>query len=92
MFKQFPKNYNLFLDHGISASSFDAQGPTFAIEPPMRLEFTNNMGGRADCIAKANPSPNVEWYHMDNSIVTTIPKVFSIYNGYIYIRLLSHDF
>lgn len=66
---------NFLIDNVILATSFDAQGPVFVVEPASRIEFMNTQGGRADCIAKANPTPSVEWYHMDNSIVSTISKV-----------------
>lgn len=60
----------------INATSLnDNVGPTFEIEPPIRLDFTNNIGGRLDCVAKGIPHPNVEWFDADNNPVSTIQNV-----------------
>ncbi|KAJ6641876.1 Down syndrome cell adhesion molecule-like protein Dscam2 [Pseudolycoriella hygida] len=55
-----------------SSNSFDTQGPTFTLEPPFRLEFTNTAGSRADCTVRGNPPPHVEWLDLDNNAVSTI--------------------
>lgn len=56
-------------------NSFDIQGPTFTIEPPHHLEFTNIVDNHVDCVAKGSPPPKIEWLHLDNTPVTTIPRV-----------------
>lgn len=69
-----------------STTTLGIQGPIFTIEPPNTLEFTNTMGARADCVAKANPSPIIEWYHMDNSLVIPIPKVYAVLINMMYLN------
>lgn len=57
------------------ADPFDIQGPSFTIEPPHHLEFTNIVDNHVDCVAKGSPPPKIEWLHLDNTPVTTIPRV-----------------
>lgn len=57
------------------ANPFDIQGPSFTIEPPHHLEFTNIVDNHIDCVAKGSPPPKIEWLHLDNTPVTTIPRV-----------------
>lgn len=57
------------------ADSFDLQGPTFTIEPPHHLEFTNIIDNHVDCVARGSPSPKIEWLMLDNTPVSTIPRV-----------------
>lgn len=57
------------------ADPFDIQGPTFSIEPPHHLEFTNIADNHVDCVAKGSPPPQIEWLYLDNTPVTTIPRV-----------------
>lgn len=40
---------------------FDAKGPQFTHEPPTRLHFSNDTGGKIDCIAIGTPAPVIEW-------------------------------
>ncbi|XP_065347787.1 cell adhesion molecule Dscam2-like isoform X4 [Cloeon dipterum] len=54
---------------------FDTQGPSFVVEPPPRLEFTNSRGGRVDCQAEGNPDPMVDWVAADGSPLSVIPGV-----------------
>ena len=37
------------------------RGPSFLMEPPPRLEFSNSSGGRLDCTATGLPQPTVTW-------------------------------
>lgn len=64
-----------------SSNLYDNIGPTFELQPPIRLDFTNNVGGRLDCTGKGIPTPNVEWFDGDNNLVSTIPNV-SLSNYY----------
>ncbi|CAD6997278.1 unnamed protein product, partial [Ceratitis capitata] len=69
----------------LASNYFDTQGPNFSHEPPSRIEFTNNAGSIADCIAHGNPPPNVEWLDKDNNPITSISKVRHILaNGSLY--------
>ncbi|XP_020714029.1 Down syndrome cell adhesion molecule-like protein Dscam2 [Ceratitis capitata] len=69
----------------VASNYFDTQGPNFSHEPPSRIEFTNNAGSIADCIAHGNPPPNVEWLDKDNNPITSISKVRHILaNGSLY--------
>lgn len=67
--------YFLVTDYCVMGNSFDIQGPTFTIEPPHHLEFTNIVDNHVDCVAKGSPPPKIEWLHLDNTPVTTIPRV-----------------
>ncbi|XP_039951465.1 Down syndrome cell adhesion molecule-like protein Dscam2 [Bactrocera tryoni] len=57
-----------------ASNYFDIQGPNFSHEPPSCIEFTNNAGSIADCIAHDNPPVNVEWLDKDNNPITLISK------------------
>lgn len=64
---------------------FETQGPSFMVEPPARLEFTNSHGGRVDCLAQGNPDPLVEWVSGDGSLLSLIPGVrMPLGNGSLY--------
>ena len=66
-------------------SLYDTQGPVFVSEPPSKMEFINSTGGRVDCSARGNPTPNVEWLGPDNLPVTSIPGIRIVLgNGSIY--------
>ncbi|CAB3377530.1 Hypothetical predicted protein [Cloeon dipterum] len=64
----------VFLLSGVDGL-FDTQGPSFVVEPPPRLEFTNSRGGRVDCQAEGNPDPMVDWVAADGSPLSVIPGV-----------------
>lgn len=70
--------YISHVDIGVSADPFDIQGPTFTAEPPHHLEFTNVVDNHVDCVAKGSPTPKIEWLHLDNTPVTTIPRVSTL--------------
>lgn len=72
-------------DSYVFADPFDIQGPSFTIEPPHHLEFTNIIDNHVDCVAKGSPPPKIEWLHLDNTVVTTIPRVsgFTFSSNYI---------
>ncbi|XP_057341455.1 cell adhesion molecule Dscam2 isoform X1 [Microplitis mediator] len=46
---------------------FDAhlRGPSFLIEPPSRIEFSNSSGAWLDCAASGSPTPNIDWSTAD---------------------------
>lgn len=65
------------------ANPFDIQGPSFTIEPPHHLEFTNIVDNHVDCVAKGSPTPKIEWLHLDNTPVTTIPRVSTLLSNIV---------
>lgn len=80
------------IDRIVLANSFDTQGPSFIIEPPQHLEFTNIVDNHVDCAARGSPPPKIEWLMLDNSPATTIPRVSDLFLHITYslpINLLS---
>ncbi|XP_036147341.1 Down syndrome cell adhesion molecule-like protein Dscam2 isoform X4 [Monomorium pharaonis] len=62
----------LVLALGTADASYETQGPSFVVEPPSRVEFTNVNGGRVDCTVRGNPLPTVEWLAADGGSITNI--------------------
>ncbi|XP_048262407.1 Down syndrome cell adhesion molecule-like protein Dscam2 isoform X4 [Bombus terrestris] len=56
---------------------FDAhlRGPSFVIEPPSRVEFSNSSGAWLDCSATGSPPPNIDWSTADGHPVNDVPGV-----------------
>lgn len=56
---------------------FDAhlRGPSFLIEPPSRVEFSNSSGAWLDCTASGSPPPNIDWSTADGHPVNDVPTV-----------------
>ncbi|XP_035719690.1 Down syndrome cell adhesion molecule-like protein Dscam2 isoform X1 [Vespa mandarinia] len=56
---------------------FDAhlRGPSFLIEPPSRVEFSNSSGAWLDCTASGSPPPNIDWSTADGHPVDDISTV-----------------
>ncbi|XP_068985412.1 cell adhesion molecule Dscam2 isoform X7 [Bombus flavifrons] len=56
---------------------FDAhlRGPSFVIEPPSRVEFSNSSGAWLDCTATGSPPPNIDWSTADGHPVNDVPGV-----------------
>nr|CAD7454060.1 unnamed protein product [Timema tahoe] len=60
----------------------DGQGPLLMLEPPPRLEFSNNSGGRLDCSARGSPTPNLHWMMADGSPASTVTGLrYQLSNG-----------
>nr|CAD7426254.1 unnamed protein product [Timema monikensis] len=60
----------------------DGQGPLLMLEPPPRLEFSNNSGGRLDCSARGSPTPNLQWMMSDGSPASTVTGLrYQLSNG-----------
>lgn len=61
---------------GLSAA-FDShlRGPSFLLEPPSRLEFSNSSGGWLDCSASGSPPPNIDWLSVDGTPAVDVPGV-----------------
>ncbi|XKL59016.1 hypothetical protein PGB90_000032 [Kerria lacca] len=71
---------------------FDAKGPQFTREPPTKLHFSNDTGGKIDCAATGIPSPLIEWIVGDGRIADTIPNLRTVYpNGTITFFPFSAD-
>jgi len=60
-----------------SVVGFDShlRGPSFLLEPPPRLEFSNSSGGWLDCSASGSPPPAVDWLSVDGSPVLDVHAV-----------------
>jgi hypothetical protein len=60
-----------------SVAGFDShlRGPSFLLEPPSRLEFSNSSGGWLDCSASGSPPPTVDWLSVDGSPVGDVHGV-----------------
>ncbi|KAJ8866138.1 hypothetical protein PR048_033662 [Dryococelus australis] len=61
----------------VLGSSFDSQvrGPSFLLEPPARLEFSNSSGCWLDCSASGSPPPAIDWLGVDGSPVGDVHSV-----------------
>lgn len=51
----------IFLFTGKCESRKDARGPIFRMEPPSRVEFSNNSGIELRCSADGSPPPKLNW-------------------------------
>ncbi|XP_063239602.1 LOW QUALITY PROTEIN: cell adhesion molecule Dscam2-like [Bacillus rossius redtenbacheri] len=61
----------------VLTTAFDSplRGPSFLLEPPARLEFSNSSGGWLDCSASGSPPPAVDWLGVDGSPVGDVHSV-----------------
>ncbi|KAF2895675.1 hypothetical protein ILUMI_10500, partial [Ignelater luminosus] len=72
-----------FLMHSIRVTAnklavgFDLhlRGPTFVMEPPTRLEFSNSSGGWLDCSASGSPQPSIDWLSVDGTSVGDVSGI-----------------
>lgn len=57
--------------------AFDAhlRGPSFVMEPPSKLEFSNSSGGWLDCSASGSPQPTIDWLSVDGTSVGDVGGV-----------------
>lgn len=51
------------------------RGPSFVMEPPSRLDFSNSSGGWLDCSATGTPHPTIDWISMDSTSVGDVSSV-----------------
>ncbi|XP_044271118.1 Down syndrome cell adhesion molecule-like protein Dscam2 isoform X3 [Tribolium madens] len=70
----------LFLVVGIlvgCTEAFDShlRGPSFIMEPPPKLEFSNSSGGWLDCSASGNPQPSIDWLSVDGTSVGDVAGI-----------------
>lgn len=59
------------------SAAFDShlRGPSFVMEPPSRLEFSNSSGGWLDCSASGSPQPTIDWLSVDGTSVGDVGGV-----------------
>ncbi|GBO25753.1 hypothetical protein AVEN_192313-1, partial [Araneus ventricosus] len=51
----------------------DARGPIFRMEPPSRVEFSNNSGTELRCSADGYPTPRLTWLTREGSPARDVP-------------------
>ncbi|XP_068892720.1 cell adhesion molecule Dscam2 isoform X3 [Tenebrio molitor] len=71
------------------AKSFDShlRGPSFVMEPPPRLEFSNSSGGWLDCSASGNPQPSIDWLSVDGTSVGDVVGIRKVLrNGTLFLQ------
>ncbi|KAF5279124.1 hypothetical protein FQA39_LY05802 [Lamprigera yunnana] len=59
----------------IAAFDLHLRGPTFVMEPPTRLEFSNSSGGWLDCSASGSPQPSIDWLSVDGTSVGDVSGI-----------------
>lgn len=64
-----------FLIPGIHAFDAHLRGPSFVMEPPSKLEFSNSSGGWLDCSASGSPQPTIDWLSVDGTSVGDVGGV-----------------
>nr|XP_029721996.1 Down syndrome cell adhesion molecule-like protein Dscam2 isoform X7 [Aedes albopictus] len=66
----------LWMNFGFTLA-FDShlRGPSFVMEPPPRLEFSNSSGGWLDCSASGSPQPTIDWLSVDGTSVGDVGGV-----------------
>ncbi|XP_068213179.1 cell adhesion molecule Dscam2-like isoform X2 [Palaemon carinicauda] len=67
-----PGCLGMSINGGVSATP---SGPILVEPPPGLVTFTNTTGAILDCLARGDPTPQVEWLHLNQSPVTNIPGV-----------------
>ncbi|XP_074032455.1 Down syndrome cell adhesion molecule 2 isoform X3 [Leptinotarsa decemlineata] len=69
--------------------AFDShlRGPSFVMEPPPRLEFSNSSGGWLDCSASGSPQPTIDWLSVDGSSVGDVSGIRRVLrNGTLFLQ------
>ncbi|XP_050729970.1 cell adhesion molecule Dscam2-like isoform X1 [Eriocheir sinensis] len=61
----------VFVQKGVSAGRV-TQGPSFTVEPPRHLHFTNSSGAVLDCVAEGVPAPTLTWTTKDGRQVEQV--------------------
>lgn len=54
------------------------RGPSFVMEPPSKLEFSNSSGGWLDCSASGNPQPTIDWLSIDGTSIGDVGGIRKI--------------
>ncbi|XP_018569506.1 Down syndrome cell adhesion molecule-like protein Dscam2 [Anoplophora glabripennis] len=71
------------------ALTFDShlRGPSFVMEPPSRLEFSNSSGGWLDCSASGSPQPSIDWLSVDGTSVGDVSGIRRVLrNGTLFLQ------
>ncbi|XP_045464508.1 Down syndrome cell adhesion molecule-like protein Dscam2 isoform X3 [Harmonia axyridis] len=74
------------------SSSFDLhlRGPSFVMEPPPQLEFSNSSGGWLDCSASGSPQPSIDWLSVDGTSVGDVSGIRRVLrNGTLFLQPFS---
>ncbi|XP_073994587.1 Down syndrome cell adhesion molecule 4 isoform X2 [Rhodnius prolixus] len=75
---------SLLFNQSVFAHS-DLQGPHFNIEPPFKVDFSNNTGTRVDCSVHSNPPSKIEWIQGDGMVITPVAGLREVMiNGSLY--------
>ncbi|KAF8789112.1 Down syndrome cell adhesion molecule-like [Argiope bruennichi] len=51
----------------------DARGPVFRMEPPSKVEFSNNSGSELRCSADGYPQPRLTWLTREGTPARDVP-------------------
>ncbi|XP_057660096.1 cell adhesion molecule Dscam2 isoform X2 [Diorhabda carinulata] len=79
--------YLAILTESIQAFDSHFRGPSFVMEPPSRLEFSNSSGGWLDCSASGSPQPSIDWLSVDGTSVGDISGVRRVLrNGTLFLQ------
>ncbi|KAK9876828.1 hypothetical protein WA026_015065 [Henosepilachna vigintioctopunctata] len=63
------------------------RGPSFVMEPPPRLEFSNSSGGWLDCSASGSPQPSIDWLSVDGTSVGDVSGIRRVLrNGTLFLQ------
>lgn len=67
----------LFIADFVAADIYDShfRGPSFVMEPPARLDFSNSSGGWLDCSASGIPQPTIDWLSIDGTSIGDVNGV-----------------
>ncbi|KAJ8931984.1 hypothetical protein NQ314_015060 [Rhamnusium bicolor] len=61
--------------------------PSFVMEPPARLEFSNSSGGWLDCSASGSPQPSIDWLSVDGTSVGDVSGIRRVLrNGTLFLQ------
>lgn len=55
-----------------------SRAPSFLMEPPVRVEFSNTSGSWIDCTADGHPAPRIEWTTTDGTPAVDIPGIRTV--------------
>lgn len=52
--------------------------PSFVMEPPSKIEFSNSSGGFLDCSSSGNPQPTIDWLSVDGTSIGDVGGIRKI--------------
>lgn len=78
---------SVFLFVGFGQFLEEFRGPNLIVEPPSRVDFSNNTGTVLRCSAEGFPVPEIRWLYADGSSVENVVGLRQIYtNGTLVIN------